>query len=84
MKKVFFSAIALLAFSATSFASAIDEKDDLQSTVNENSLYLPCTDAWVADVANLQDNWGATYEEATLLADRCFEECLDYTYGPSN
>lgn len=69
-----FSAIALVAFTATSMAGEIPVKKEIKAET-------PCADQWGRDMRILQDMWGATYEEALQCADACFEQCLTDTYG---
>lgn len=42
---------------------------------------LPCTRMWKADMENLMIDYCATFEQALVIADRNFEECLDIMYG---
>lgn len=69
MKKVIFSAIALIAFSSASMANTVDEE-----VVVKNH---PCVQQWIDDMDVLMDGFGATFEEAEAIADNCFNECLD-------
>jgi hypothetical protein len=75
MKKILFTAIALVAFSGVSMAIT----SDLEKT--EDLKLFPCTEQWKEDMSVLQDAYGATFEEACIIADRCFEECLNELYG---
>lgn len=75
MKKMLFSAIALVAFTAISMAGEIPAEKEIKSET-------PCADQWVRDMKTLQgDYWGASFEEALAIADQCFEQCLVNTYG---
>jgi hypothetical protein len=75
MKKMLFSAIALVAFTVTSMAG------EIKPVEKEIKSETPCADQWVRDMNDLQGGFGATYEEALICADRCFEKCLETTYG---
>ncbi|WP_396167164.1 hypothetical protein [Flavobacterium sp.] len=75
MKKLMFTAIALIAFSGVSLANTIDLEE------KEEVGRFPCTEQWKEDIGVLQNAYGATFEEACIIADRCFEECLDALYG---
>jgi hypothetical protein len=75
MKKMLFSTIALVAFTATSMAGEVEFNSDAQPKS------YPCTEQWSNDMNTLQNHFGATFEEALVLADKCFEECLTETYG---
>ena len=69
MKKIFFSAVALVAFSSVSMANTTKSH--------------PCVEQWIEDMEVLMDGFGATFEEAEAIADNCFNECLD-EYFPLN
>jgi hypothetical protein len=82
MKKLFFSAVALVAFSSTSMANciAVEEiKETIKIEVIESDY--PCADAWAGDVEFFQNYLGVSLRKAMRLADLAFEKCLDDTYG---
>jgi hypothetical protein len=86
MKKMFFTAIALVAFSGVSMANTIAD----EQVVKENNLIetrnevliksFPCTDAWRANVDCLMGQ-GLDFETANDLATIEFDSCLCSTYG---
>jgi len=71
MKKMFFTAIAMIAFSSVSVANTIADEEVVVL------LAHPCVEEWSNDVDLLMEHWDATFEEAVAIADNCFEECLD-------
>lgn len=77
MKKLFFTAIAMIAFSSASMANTNAKEE----TVTKE--HHPCVQQWIDDMDVLMDGYGATFEEAEAIADNCFNECLD-AYFPLN
>ena len=76
MKKLFFSAVALVAFSSVSMANTIAEENETQTKVTET----PCTDHWVADM-KIYQKYGYTFEEALAFSDEAWDICMDELYG---
>jgi len=83
MKKLLFSAVALVAFSGVSFGNTIEINEQL----NQNKAALintdsdtPCTDTWVIDM-KIYQKWGYTFEEALEFADADWDICMDEVYG---
>lgn len=90
MKKMFFTAIALVAFSGASMANTIEEKKTIEPTKKEEVatknvetktiLLDVCNRLWYSQVSFYQQN-GATEEDAMELADNGFNQCLCNVYG---
>ena len=60
----------------------IGEAKNLENLKTENTrTEFPCTKMWLQDVDNLMMDYCATYEQAVVIADRNFEECLEDMYG---
>ncbi len=76
MKKLFFSAIALVAFSGVSMANTVEVEDSIETIVSDT----PCTDDWVADMKFYQ-KYGYSFEEALVFADEAWDICMDELYG---
>lgn len=74
MKKLLFSVIALVAFTATGMASEISSEITTKSDT-------PCADRYEADMNELMNDYCATFEIADAIATREFNECLRDTYG---
>ncbi len=82
MKKVFFSAVALVAFSFAGMANEIEEKKVEVKTIEIKKISdTPCADMWSKDVEFLMDEFGASLDTAMALADNAFEKCLEDMYG---
>jgi hypothetical protein len=84
MKKVIFSAIAMMAFVGTSMANTIEVEVCDKITMEDLVLLssdTPCADAWSSDVDFFQDYLGVSLRKAMRLADLAFEQCLDDVYG---
>ncbi len=82
MKKVFFTAIALVAFSAVSMANNIAEEREIETKEQELVVVseYPCTDDWSADMYIYQ-KWGYSFEESLAFADEAWDICMEETYG---
>jgi len=81
MKKMIFSAVALVAFSFAGMANEIEEKKEIVVKTIETTSDTPCADMWSKDVDFLMDEFGASLDTAMALADNAFEKCLDDMYG---
>lgn len=83
MNKIFLTAIAMIAFTGTTFAAnEVVEKVEVVNSEN------PCADQWVRDMDVLQGNTSEsemdfTFEQSKKIADELFEKCLEDTYGSS-
>ena len=79
MKKFMFSAVALIGFTVASYgANTVDVNENSNTTLVSDT---PCADEWETNMIFLQSAFNATYEEALVLADRVFDECLRTRYG---
>jgi len=82
MKKVFFSAVALVAFSFAGMANEIVETKikSIQKENVEQVSETPCYDQYVKDKKALK---AAGFSENTseAIANSDFEDCLEITYG---
>jgi len=82
MKKMFFAAIAMIAFTIS--ASAANEGvESVEVVTTSNS---PCTDQWKLNMDIFQGKYPGSqmdlsFDEALELADQIFNKCLDDTYG---
>lgn len=83
MKKIILGLSALIG--SVSFANeTIETNNFVEETINiieSDAWEYPCTELWVRDMDTLQSDFGATFEEALVLADRNFNKCLDEEYG---
>ena len=81
------SAICVIAFAGNSFASnEVNEQVEKFEATNSST---PCADQWSTDMAVLQGNYpgsqmNLTFDEALLVADKLFNDCLDKTYGKTD
>lgn len=84
MKKVFFTAIAMIAFSGASMANTIADEEVVVNN-KEKVIILkkdyPCTEQWSQDVDALMEFFDLSLEEADEIATLGFELCLCNTYG---
>lgn len=69
--------IIALILSNCTFASTNEQ----EISENIDIEYYPCAEMWKSDVQNLMWDHCATYEEASLIADRSFDSCLEDMYG---
>ncbi len=76
MKKIFLTAIALVAFNGVSMANTIATEEETQKEVTET----PCTDDWVADM-KIYQKWGYSFEESMAFADESWDICMEELYG---
>ena len=84
MKKVLFTALAVVLFSGVSMANTKEIKVEkklvkVELKKKKKSDY-PCCDAYSAQYAQLTA-LGASSTEATTIATRNFNTCLQITYG---
>lgn len=80
MKKIFIT-LCLLG-SILGFSAEIENDSTIKNVEdNDEKQYLPCTEMWSNDVDCLMTDYCATFEEACIIADRAFEQCLDDMYG---
>ncbi|WP_445711181.1 hypothetical protein [Flavobacterium sp.] len=81
MKKLMFSAVALVAFSFAGMASNGEAKEIVKVEIKTEEVgYLPCNDLWHSQVSFYLD-CGATLSNAMELADNGYEQCLINVYG---
>jgi hypothetical protein len=74
--------LLIIALFGCSISFANETKTKSETILNQTVVSdTPCADAWSIDMLDLQESFCATYDEATVIADRQFEKCLDETYG---
>ena len=77
MKKLFFTAIVMVAFSAVSMANTIEVKKT-KVLVNKKSVAfkaMTCLDAWMPEYDDLRHK-GYTDSQAISLANITYRKCL--------
>jgi hypothetical protein len=84
MKKLLFTAIAIVAFSGVSMANTIADGEDVEKICVENVVLLQ-TDTPCADAANvmfhyLMDEMNNTFAQAWRLSQIAFNHCMKNTY----
>ena len=78
MKKLFFSAVALVAFSSVSMANTIDVEQE-KTTDNDNSkkeIVDPDCNWYSFQVYNTARENGYTVSDASILANRMYFQCM--------
>lgn len=84
VKKFIFSAVALIGFTVASYGANTVEKVEVHEVVSSSEISIeefPCTEEWKTNMIFLQSAFNATFEEALVLADRIFYQCLETRYG---
>lgn len=77
MKKILFSAIAMVAFAGSAFASnEVNEQVEKLEIVNSST---PCADMWTTDY-NYYRAIGYTVQESNKRANENFDKCIETTY----
>ena len=81
MKKMLFSAIAMVAFSVSGFASTeVVEKNEKIEAVTSDT---PCADQWSKDYNALRDA-GYSHNTAVAIANADFNDCIETNYPSTN
>ncbi len=74
MKKMLFSAIAMVAFAGSAFASN-EQVEKFETIASET----PCADMWSTDF-NYYRAIGYTVQESNKRANENFDKCMETTY----
>ncbi|MBY0486822.1 MAG: hypothetical protein K2P85_06520 [Flavobacteriaceae bacterium] len=75
MKKMFFTAIALVAFSSVSMASTFEEKKETKKEDDKIILKATCSEIW-GRTRIWASNQGYSLDESTCMAWAAFKACV--------
>ena len=84
MKKLFFSAIALVAFSGASIANTVAVEEEKEVTKVEQVAIVtgtPCADGASIVLRYLMDEMSLTFAQAWRLSEIGFQHCMRNRYG---
>ena len=79
MRKMVFSAVALVAFSFAGMANEIEEKK-IEIEKNETSSDTPCADSAGVLLNFMMDEMNLTFSQAWRLSEIAFQHCIRNTY----
>ncbi|MEM0543035.1 hypothetical protein WFZ85_10415 [Flavobacterium sp. j3] len=84
MKKLFFSAVALVAFSFAGMANTIAVEEDSQvdnKKIEKIETGTPCADGASFVLHFLMEEMNLTFSQAWRLSEIGFQHCMRNTYG---
>jgi hypothetical protein len=81
MKKMIFSAVALVAFSLAGMANNGEGEKKVETKKEVSTRALPCFEQYKKDKTGLIAA-GFSENTASAIAESDFMDCLDNTYGP--